>query len=105
MCRLTVVNKAREVVAEGVGPETFMSFKKVHGKGSAVVVELHCGEEIFVDTENPTSSSKRCSLQSTPAETRGAATARLRFVGISRVGRGLIQRGHIRQASAETRNL
>ena len=55
--------------------------------------------------ENPTSSSKRCRLQSTPAETRGAATARLRFVGISRVGRGLIQRGHIRQASAETRNL
>ena len=50
MCRLTVVNKAREVVADGVGPETFMSFKKVHGKGSAVVVELHCGEEIFVDT-------------------------------------------------------
>ena len=31
-------------------PETFMSFKKAHGKGSAVVVELHCGEEIFVDT-------------------------------------------------------
>ena len=50
MCKLTIVNQAREVIAEGVVPETFMSFKKAHGKGSAVVVELHCGEEIFVDT-------------------------------------------------------
>ena len=50
MCRLTVVNKAGDVVAEGVVPETFVNFKKAHGKGSAVVVELHCGEEIFVDT-------------------------------------------------------
>ena len=50
MCKLTIVNQAREVIAEGVAPETFMSFKKAHGKGSAVVVELHCGEEIFVDT-------------------------------------------------------
>ena len=50
MCRLTVVNKAGDVVAEGVVPATFVNFKKAFGKGSAVVVELHCGEEIFVDT-------------------------------------------------------
>ena len=50
MCKLTVVNKAGDVVADGVTPETFMIFKRAHGKGSAVIVELHCGEDIFVDT-------------------------------------------------------
>jgi hypothetical protein len=50
MCKLSVVNKAGDVVAEGVTPETFAGFKKKQGKGSAVVVELLCGEEIFVDT-------------------------------------------------------
>ena len=50
MCQLTIVNKAGEVVAEEVVPETFVSFKRQQGKGSAVLVELHCGESIFVDT-------------------------------------------------------
>ena len=49
MCKLTVVNQAGDVVAEGVTPETFMTFKRAHGKWSAVIVELHRGE-IFVDT-------------------------------------------------------
>ena len=49
MCKLTIVNKAGDVVAEGVTPENFAAFKKQR-RGSAVVVELHCGEEIFVDT-------------------------------------------------------
>ena len=50
MCQLSVVDKLGSIIAEGVTPETFAAFKKQHGKGSAVVVELHCGEEIFVDT-------------------------------------------------------
>ena len=50
MCKLTIVNKAGDVVAEGVTPENFAAFKKQQGRGSAVVVELHCGEEVFVDT-------------------------------------------------------
>ena len=50
MCQLSVVDKLGNIIAEGVTPETFAAFKKQQGKGSAVVVELHCGEEIFVDT-------------------------------------------------------
>ena len=50
MCRLSVVDKLGSIIAEGVTPETFAAFKKQQGRGSAVVVELHCGEEIFVDT-------------------------------------------------------
>ena len=50
MCQLSVVDKAGNVVAEGVTPEKFAAFKKQQGRGSAVVVELHCGKEIFVDT-------------------------------------------------------
>jgi len=50
MASLTVVNKAGEVVADGITAETFVSTKKLWGKGSAVLVELECGEEIFVDT-------------------------------------------------------
>ena len=50
MCQLSVVDKAGNVVAEGVTPEKFAAFKKQQGRGSAVVVQLHCGEEIFVDT-------------------------------------------------------
>ena len=50
MCKLKVVNKARDVVADWVTPEKFMAFKRAHGKGSVVIVELHCGEEILVDT-------------------------------------------------------
>ena len=51
MCKLTIVNKAGDVVAEGVTAQTFAAFKKKQqGQGSAVVVQLDCGEEIFVDT-------------------------------------------------------
>ena len=50
MCQLSVVDKLGSIIAEGVTPETFAAFKKQQGRGSAVVVELHCGEEIFVDT-------------------------------------------------------
>ena len=50
MCRLSVVDKLGSIIAEGVTPETFAAFKKQQGRGSAVVVELHCGEEIFVGT-------------------------------------------------------
>ncbi len=37
-------------MADGVTAETFMAFKRRCGKGTAVVVELTCGEEIMVDT-------------------------------------------------------
>ena len=50
MCQLSVVDKLGNVVAEEVTPVKFAGFLKQHGKGSAVVVELHCGEEIRVDT-------------------------------------------------------
>ena len=50
MCQLSVVDKAGNVVAEGVTPEKFAAFKKQQGQGSAVVVQLDCSEEIFVDT-------------------------------------------------------
>ena len=50
MCQLSVVDKAGNVVAEGVTPEKFAAFKKQQGRGSAVMVELQCGKEIFVDT-------------------------------------------------------
>ena len=49
MCKLTIVNKAGDVVAEGVTPESFAAFKKQQRRGSAVLVELDCGE-ILVDT-------------------------------------------------------
>ena len=49
MCQLTIVNKTGNVVADGVTPETFMSFKSTRGRGSALIVELHCGEDIFVE--------------------------------------------------------
>ena len=47
---MSVVNKSGEVVAEGITADTFVGAKKQWGKGSAVLVELECGEEIFVDT-------------------------------------------------------
>ena len=50
MCQLSVVNMAGDVVAERVTPEKFMTFKKEHGKGCAVAVELSCGQDLFVDT-------------------------------------------------------
>ena len=49
MCKLTIVNKAGDVVAEGVTPESFAAFKKQQRRGSAVLVELD-GGEILVDT-------------------------------------------------------
>ena len=52
MCQLSVVDKVGNVVADGVSPENFMSFRKQQGKGCAVVVELSCGQELFVDTVN-----------------------------------------------------
>ena len=50
MASLTVSNKAGDVVADGVTAQTFMAFKRARGKGTAVVIELDCGEEILVDT-------------------------------------------------------
>jgi len=50
MASLSVVNKAGEVVADGITAETFVAAKKQWGNGSAVLVMLDCGEEIFVDT-------------------------------------------------------
>ena len=44
-----MVDKVGNVVADGVTPGTFMSFKKEH-KGCAVAVELSCGQTLFVDT-------------------------------------------------------
>ena len=49
MVRLTVVNREGEVVADGV-TANYMAFKRQCGKGSALLVELDCGEEIMVDT-------------------------------------------------------
>ena len=50
MARLTVVNREGEVVADDVTATNYMAFKRQCGKGSALLVELDCGEEIMVDT-------------------------------------------------------
>jgi hypothetical protein len=50
MASLSVVNKAGEILADGITAETFAGAKKQWGKGCAVLVELDCGEELFVDT-------------------------------------------------------
>ena len=50
MATLTVVNKSGDIVQEGVTPDRFMAFKRQCGRGCAVLVELECGAEIFVDT-------------------------------------------------------
>ena len=50
MAQLTVVNREGEVVADDVAATNFMAFKRQCGKGSALLVELDCGEEIMVDT-------------------------------------------------------
>ena len=44
------MNKTGDVIAQGVTAQTFAAFRKQQGKGSAVLVELDCGEEILVDT-------------------------------------------------------
>ena len=49
MCQLSVVDKVGNIVADGVTPDKFMSFKNEH-KGCAVAVELSCGQDLFVDT-------------------------------------------------------
>ena len=50
MARLTVVNRVDDIVADGITAASFMAFKRQCGKGSALLVELDCGEEIMVDT-------------------------------------------------------
>ena len=51
MARLTVVNWEGEVVADDVTATNFMVAKsQCFGKGSALLVELDCAEEIMVDT-------------------------------------------------------
>ena len=50
MCVLTIVNKAGDIIAQGVTAQTFAAFKKQQGSGSAVLVKLDCGEEILVNT-------------------------------------------------------
>ena len=49
-CRLVVYNKAGDVVGADVTADSFMDFKRLRGKHTAMVVELTCGEEIFVST-------------------------------------------------------
>ena len=49
-CRLVVYNRAGEVVGAGVSAQSFMDFKRHCGKRTAVIVELDCGEEVFVET-------------------------------------------------------
>ena len=50
MASVTIVNRAGDIVEDGVKPETFMAFKRRCGKAAAIVVELECGEEVVVDT-------------------------------------------------------
>ena len=50
MATLTVVDKAKEIVVDGLTAESFMAFKRKCGKGCAVLVTLDCGEEILVDS-------------------------------------------------------
>ena len=49
-CRLVVYNRAGEVVGAGVSAQSFLDFKRRCGKRTAVIVELDCGEEVFVET-------------------------------------------------------
>jgi hypothetical protein len=50
MASLRVVNKAGEVLADGVTADTFTRSRKEWGKGCAVLVQLDCGQELLVDT-------------------------------------------------------
>ena len=47
---VTVVNREGEVVADDVTATNHMAFKRQCGRGSALIVELDCGEDIFRDT-------------------------------------------------------
>ena len=49
-CQLVVHNKAGETVAAGVSAQSFMDFKRKCGKGTAVIVQLDCGEEVMIET-------------------------------------------------------
>ena len=50
MARVTVVNREGEVVADDVTATNYMAFKRQCGRGIALIVELDCGEDIFIDT-------------------------------------------------------
>ena len=50
MATVSVFNKTGDVLADALTVETFVSFKKRCGKGSALIVVLECGAEIMVDT-------------------------------------------------------
>ena len=49
MAMLTVLNRAEEIVADGLRAESFMDFRRKF-RGSALIITLDCGEEIFVDS-------------------------------------------------------
>ena len=50
MATLTVVDKAKEIVVDGLTAESFMAFKRKCGTRCGVLVTLDCGAEIFVDS-------------------------------------------------------
>ena len=50
MAKLTVYDKAGDVVADGLSAETFVAFKRRCGKGTAVIVKLERGDEVMVDS-------------------------------------------------------
>ena len=49
MATLTVLNRAKEIVADGLRAESFMDFRRKF-RGSALIITLGCGEEIFLDS-------------------------------------------------------
>ena len=48
-CRLSVHNKAGDLV-RAVTADSFMEFKRKCDQNTAVIVELTCGEEVFVES-------------------------------------------------------
>ena len=44
MATLTVFNRAEEIVADGL---SFTDFKQRFGRGSALIITLDCGEDVF----------------------------------------------------------
>ena len=49
MATLTVLNRAEELVADGLRAESFMDFRRKF-RDSALIITLDCGEAIFVDS-------------------------------------------------------
>ena len=49
MATLTVLNRAKEIVADGLRAESFMDFRRKF-RDSALVIALGCGEATFVDS-------------------------------------------------------